>query len=451
MNYLLLPASLRVTDDTSDHETPKKLKKLHTTNSSEHVSPKTPRTVRKRIAKGIVHQKFEQLNEFNDSDYSISDETDSDSSIYKSPKTVQPENTHISLRRSMRKKEVPFIYKSDEYFLSKSAKSVKKSKTSDNTLKLLKNPILDKEQVDQLSGNSYTKHDKNIKKMYKDIISNFPYWLYLLREGFNILLYGLGSKRQIINEFRTSMLAEESVLVINGFFPGLTMKEILESITIDLLELDSHPGSTELAIQQIEEKLKLKTSEHIFILINNLDGVELQNHKAQHVLSRISSLKKVHLIASMDKVNSALMFDNTKLGDYNFIWMDCTNFLPFTVETNFIQSLMVKNIGTQHSFSGLNNVFKSLTSNAKSILLLLIKDRIENKNDKRYGGVPFSTLYHWCRQRFLVSTDLALRSQLTEFVDHEIVKWKRDADVLYVPVDVDVLVQFYKLNEEDDE
>lgn len=66
-------------------------------------------------------------------------------------------------------------------------------------------------------------------------------------------------------------------------------------------------------------------------------------------------------------------------------------------------------------------------------------------------GVPFSTLYHWCRQRFLASTDLALRSQLTEFVDHELVKWKRDADVLYVPVDVDILAQFYKQNEEDDE
>jgi hypothetical protein len=31
------------------------------------------------------------------------------------------------------------------------------------------------------------------------------------------------------------------------------------------------------------------------------------------------------------------------------------------------------------------------------------------------------------------------------------VKWKRDADVLYVPVDVDVLIQFYKQNEDDNE
>jgi len=56
---------------------------------------------------GIAHQKFEQLNEeFNDSDYSDSDESDSDSSVHTNLRTVQPE---ISLRRSTRKKEVPFV------------------------------------------------------------------------------------------------------------------------------------------------------------------------------------------------------------------------------------------------------------------------------------------------------------------------------------------------------
>jgi len=58
---------------------------------------------------GIAHQKFEQLNEFNDSDYSISDESDSDSSIHTNLETVQSKNTHTALRRSTRQKEVPFV------------------------------------------------------------------------------------------------------------------------------------------------------------------------------------------------------------------------------------------------------------------------------------------------------------------------------------------------------
>lgn len=57
---------------------------------------------------GIAHQKFEQLNEFNDSDFSISDESDSDSSIHTSL-TSQPKTTNTPLRRSTRQKEVPFV------------------------------------------------------------------------------------------------------------------------------------------------------------------------------------------------------------------------------------------------------------------------------------------------------------------------------------------------------
>lgn len=73
------------------------------------------------------------------------------------------------------------MYKSEEYFLSKSAKSLKKSKTSDNTLKLLKNPSLDQRQVDQLSRNSNATHIKKFKILYNETISNFPYWLCLLK------------------------------------------------------------------------------------------------------------------------------------------------------------------------------------------------------------------------------------------------------------------------------
>lgn len=73
------------------------------------------------------------------------------------------------------------MYKAEEYFLSKSTKSLKKSKTSDNTLKLLKNPALDQKQVDQLSRNSNVVHDKKLKALYAETVSNFPYWLCLIK------------------------------------------------------------------------------------------------------------------------------------------------------------------------------------------------------------------------------------------------------------------------------
>lgn len=56
---------------------------------------------------GIEQQKFEQLNELNDSDYSISDSTDENDS----DSSIQPKenSTQISLRKSTRKKEIPFV------------------------------------------------------------------------------------------------------------------------------------------------------------------------------------------------------------------------------------------------------------------------------------------------------------------------------------------------------
>ena len=47
------------------------------------------------------------------------------------------------------------------------------------------------------------------------------------REGFNVLLYGLGSKRLLINKFYKKMIPDEPTLIINGFFPSLTIKEVI--------------------------------------------------------------------------------------------------------------------------------------------------------------------------------------------------------------------------------
>lgn len=60
-------------------------------------------------------------------------------------------------------------------------------------------------------------------------------------------------------------------------------------------------------------------------------------------------------------------------------------------------------------------------------------------------------LYHGCRDKFLVSSDLALRTQLTEFVDHNMVKLKRSIDgteYVTVPIDEYVLQQFFEQQKE---
>lgn len=59
--------------------------------------------------------------------------------------------------------------------------------------------------------------------------------------------------------------------------------------------------------------------------------------------------------------------------------------------------------------------------------------------------MAFKDLYRAAREGFLVSSDLALRAQLTEFIDHKLVKIKRNIDSiehLIIPLSSGLLKQF---------
>lgn len=60
-------------------------------------------------------------------------------------------------------------------------------------------------------------------------------------------------------------------------------------------------------------------------------------------------------------------------------------------------------------------------------------------------GMAFKDLYHECRENFLVNSDSVLRTQLTEFIDHNMVRNKRSVDgteYLVIPIDRHILEQF---------
>ena len=52
--------------------------------------------------------------------------------------------------------------------------------------------------------------------------------------------------------------------------------------------------------------------------------------------------------------------------------------------------------------------------------------------------ITFTKLYHECREKFFVSNELTLRAQLTEFIDHKLIKIKTESDgyeTIYLLID----------------
>lgn len=60
---------------------------------------------------------------------------------------------------------------------------------------------------------------------------------YMLDCGFNLMLYGVGSKLDLVNLFvQKNLQSQSSVLIFNGFHSGCNMKRIVDDIVSYLLK-----------------------------------------------------------------------------------------------------------------------------------------------------------------------------------------------------------------------
>nr|CAD7428130.1 unnamed protein product [Timema monikensis] len=339
-----------------------------------------------------------------------------------------------------RRKDISSVPEMEDYFSRSSSKAV----TSDHTLNRLKTPRLAQGRLQHLLGKIEPSHKNAINSLRKEHESQFHKWMLALREGFSVILYGVGSKRILLQRFQDECLRDKPVLMVNGFFPSLTIKEMLDSITDDILELENCPVNVHECIDRIELEFRSDPQLELYFIIHNIDGPTLHTHKNQEILSRLARVDNIHLVASVDHINAPLIWDQKKLSRFNFLWWDVTSLLPYTSETSFETSMLVQHSGAV-ALASLRNVFQSLTSNARQIFLIVAKYQLNNKSNSSYTGLPFRDLYWQCRESLLVSSDLALRAQLTEFLDHHLVKYRRSIDgseLLNIPVDHATLTQF---------
>ena len=135
----------------------------------------------------------------------------------------------------MRARELNTTSMAEGYFTAHSAKVL----TSDRTLSKLNTPRLSATEVTALLGNSGLQYGAEIRELMADHAVHFPKWLSLLHRGFNIVTYGLGSKKSLLHDFHEKFLLKHDTVVVNGFFPSLTIKSVLNHISEDILEMDN--------------------------------------------------------------------------------------------------------------------------------------------------------------------------------------------------------------------
>ncbi|KAF7243677.1 Origin recognition complex subunit 2 [Varanus komodoensis] len=136
------------------------------------------------------------------------------------PQTTAPTSKETSVKKL--KRDIPKNLV-EEYF---EAHSSSKILTSDRTLQKLQKKKLDQETLQNLLNKVPVAFAAECEKLIKQHESLFYKWMLQLHLGFNIVLYGLGSKKDLLENFRISLLQNSVHIVVNGFFPSITVKSV---------------------------------------------------------------------------------------------------------------------------------------------------------------------------------------------------------------------------------
>ncbi|KAJ9534815.1 hypothetical protein QJQ45_017297 [Haematococcus lacustris] len=263
-----------------------------------------------------------------------------------------------------------------------------------------------------------------------------PLWHLLLRSGFSLLLHGLGSKRRLLSDFAHSALTDGAVVVINGWLPSVTAHKILlaaaSAITGRALPKTTSGAELLSSVQQDAEEWP---GRHLYLVVHNIEGPGLRSEGDQLALAQLAQCSNVHLVASVDHVAASLMWSKAMEAMFRWQWVEAHTYAPYIAETLDKPSVLVGAF-QQARQRGAGAVLRSLVPNARDVFALLVDHQLD---DPESEGLDFKLLFRMCRERFLLTSETALKSHITEFRDHELLATRRATDgggeVMYVPMD----------------
>jgi origin recognition complex subunit 2 len=319
-----------------------------------------------------------------------------------------------------------------------------------------------------------------------------------LEEGFNLLFYGLGSKRAILNRFASDFCSKRGhVVIANSFQPNFSLKELLSSIErvpgIQNLPLPS--SNIEKQARRIYDFFALFPAKHrLFIVIHNIDAPIFRTTKAKSCLLLLALNPHIHLVASVDRINAPLLWSSTELsarkqeidlgGDvsrrgYAWLWHDLTTLSPYDIELCHADHSSISGASVVHKGAARNqqetggvtpvngtlmtetaaqHILASVTLKAKRLFAVLGTRQIQSMDDisdaaganAQQYALGYDILFSVARDNFIATNDTAIRSLLGEFKDHGLVmsaaqgSGPGSGEVLWIPLRKERLVRILK-------
>ncbi|VDC00298.1 unnamed protein product [Peniophora sp. CBMAI 1063] len=364
----------------------------------------------------------------------------------------------------------------DAYFSA----NAQPSRTSTNVFTQLVQPLTSDEFTEALSAPSdylaKTPASELPAKVAQTIPSEYSRWERELDAGFNLLFYGMGSKRGALNDFVTRRLRKKGhIIVLNAFNPHFALKDIYPALE-QLLPTESDDDVSGTILERAalhfdqptetkKGKGKAKAQKPLYLVIHNFDAPAIRGGKARAALDQLISAQNVRCLASLDHLNAPLLFSSSSLLSSSaastggsssaergaWLWHDLTTLAPYFAELAFADPGSLRAARTtadpvpgvegpgagqaQMTESAAQHVLLSVTAKAKKLFDIVAAHQLAEEADEsaegdaakagedgdKEKGIPYDRLFALARDNFVATSDGALRALLGEFRDHGLV------------------------------
>jgi origin recognition complex subunit 2 len=290
---------------------------------------------------------------------------------------------------------------------------------------------------------------------------SFSRFAFELHQGFNLLFYGFGSKRQLLNHFALQVCAKRGhVVVANAFQPSFTLKDLFLFIENKIPAITNHPLTSSTPENQARRICaffeKSPQHPHLYVVVHNIDTPTFRTPRAKSCLSLLALQPSIHFVASIDRINAPLLFSNTENSTrkpssssnlpssrgFAWLWHDLTSLAPYSAELAYADPSSISGASNMHSrnlgltpTTSTNNhvvtetaalhVLASVNQKSKKLFRLIGTQQLakmsDSTSDAQQDALEYDVLFVAARQDLIASNDAALRSLLAEFKDHGLI------------------------------
>lgn len=285
---------------------------------------------------------------------------------------------------------------------------------------------------------SHPRKEKLLQKMKKD----FNSWLLTMYFNHNLLFYGVGSKKKLVQEFFTTTLSFGRRFIVNGYHPSCSVRELVRTI-VSKLKVKSENLQLFQLLHQLRLHLQKKNQRHVFILINNIEGPGFRSNENQTLLARLAEIDKIHLVATIDHINAVSLWDPHLESRFRFRRLKISTFESYDLESHVNRTSIIT-ANKEQRVDGIRHVLKSLTPNHRELLETLAEILVEQEKIEDLDGIKFEEFFKACYDSMLVGNDAQFRALTAELVDHHLIETSTspNGDEIYsIPYTRDVIEQ----------